>query len=128
MTFPMIILFHLSFSTDVQIDSHVRICCTLEDLKVSRLRHLLIGLCKLKNLGYQFSHGFSASEKERASEVLCIIHYETLILGQLIKERILYSIAWKLTIHCKKRLAIFPKLFPARESLVGDIPAGDGNP
>jgi hypothetical protein len=28
-------------------------------------------------------------------------------------------------VHCKKRLAII-KLFPARESLVGDIPAGDG--
>ncbi len=30
-------------------------------------------------------------------------------------------------IHCKKRWAIFPliKLFPARESLVSDIPAGD---
>ncbi len=31
------------------------------------------------------------------------------------------------TLHCKKRLAISPsKLFPARESLVSDIPVGDG--
>jgi hypothetical protein len=33
-------------------------------------------------------------------------------------------------IHCKKRFAPFPgiiKLFPPRESLVSDIPAGDGN-
>jgi hypothetical protein len=45
------------------------------------------------------------------------------------------------TLHCKKRLAVFPspagchlpnspwariKLFPARESLLSDIPAGDG--
>ncbi len=34
-----------------------------------------------------------------------------------------------LYLHCKKRFAIFPgiiKLFPTRESLVSDIPAGDG--
>ena len=31
-----------------------------------------------------------------------------------------------LVLHCKSRwLAIFLSLFPARESLVGDIPAGD---
>ncbi len=29
-------------------------------------------------------------------------------------------------LHCKKRLAIFPSPFPARESLVSDISAGNG--
>jgi hypothetical protein len=51
-----------------------------------------------------------------------------------------YYVMLRDKVHCKKRLATFPSpaamsltapwariLFPARESLVSDIPAGDGN-
>jgi hypothetical protein len=41
----------------------------------------------------------------------------------------IHSLPGICTIHCKKGLPIFPipsRLFPARESLFNDIPAGDG--
>ncbi len=56
-------------------------------------------------------------------------------------EKIPFQIVINYSLHCKKRLAIFPspagmsltklslagnKLYPAKESLVSDVPAGDG--